>query len=113
MRKHFVVPPIRSRDVGCAKGSDVRRKEGRRHGKVTRNFGSSDMPLTHSLLDKLTVIVGHCELLAEAKSEDLASSRHLHLIRQTAQSMASKLKDHECEHIALRNQQQIEIRQAK
>jgi hypothetical protein len=61
-------------------------------------------PLAHSLLDKLTVIVGHCELLAETNSADLASSRHLHLIRQTAQSMASELKDLQCEHIALRNQ---------
>jgi hypothetical protein len=41
-------------------------------------------PLAHSLLDKLTVIVGHCELLAERSSEDSACSRHLPLIRQTA-----------------------------
>jgi hypothetical protein len=68
-------------------------------------------PLAHSLLDKLTVIVGHCELLAGTSSEDSASSRHLLLIRQAAQSMASELKDHQCEHIALRNQQQMEIRQ--
>jgi hypothetical protein len=70
-------------------------------------------PLAHSLLDKLTVIVGHCELLAETSSEDSSSSRHLQLIRQTAQSMASELKDHQCEHIALRNHHQMEIRQGK
>jgi hypothetical protein len=29
-------------------------------------------------------------------------------IRQAAQSMASELKDHQCEHIARRNQQQME-----
>ena len=34
-------------------------------------------PLAHSLLDKLTVIVGHCELLAERSSEDSVFSRHL------------------------------------
>jgi hypothetical protein len=30
-------------------------------------------PLAHSLLDRLTVIVGHCELLAERSSEDSVS----------------------------------------
>jgi len=64
-------------------------------------------PLAHSLLDKLTVIVGHCELLAERSSEESVSSRHLLLIREAAQSMASELKDHQCEHISLRNQQQM------
>jgi hypothetical protein len=79
--------------------------------RVEKSNGLSVLPvcpLAHSLLDKLTVIVGHCELLAERSSEDSVSSRHLLLIRQAAHSMASELKDHQCEHIALRNQQQIE-----
>jgi hypothetical protein len=65
-------------------------------------------PLAHSLLDKLTVIVGHCELLAEAQSEDSESAKSLQLIRQAAQSMALELKDHQCEHIALRKFQENE-----
>jgi hypothetical protein len=53
-------------------------------------------PLAHSLLDKLTVIVGHCDLLTEARSTDSVSSQHLKLIRQAAQSMAVELEDHQC-----------------
>ena len=65
-------------------------------------------PLAHSLLDKLTVIVGHCEILAEEEQADSASSRRLQLIRQAAQSMAVELKDHQCDHLALRRLQQNE-----
>jgi len=58
-------------------------------------------PLAHTLLDKLTAIVGSCELLVEQSSADSVSSKRLQLIRQAAQSMTVELKDHQCEHIAL------------
>jgi len=48
-------------------------------------------PLTHSLLDRLTVIVGHCELLGATASADSPSSKHLKIIQQAAQSMAAEL----------------------
>ena len=61
-------------------------------------------PLTHSLLGKLQVILGYCDLLVERHSQDSESSNHLQLIRQAVQSMAVQLHDYPCELIV---QQQI------
>ena len=62
--------------------------------------------LTYSLLDRLTVIVGHCELMGATVSADSSSSKHLSIIRQAAQSMAAELKDYQCELITLRKHQE-------
>jgi hypothetical protein len=62
-------------------------------------------PLAHSLLDRLTIIVGHCELLSATGSADSPSSKHVRIIQQAAQSMAAELKDYQCELIALRKHQ--------
>jgi hypothetical protein len=59
-------------------------------------------PLAHSLLDQLTVILGHCELLLVTTSPDSESSKRLCLIREAAHSMGTELKDYQCELIALR-----------
>jgi hypothetical protein len=61
-------------------------------------------PLTHSLLGKLQVILGYCDLLVERHSQDSESSNHLQLIRQAVQSMGVQLHDYPCELIV---QQQI------
>ena len=61
-------------------------------------------PLTHSLLGKLQVILGYCDLLVERHSQDSESSNHLQLIRQAVQSMGVQLHDYQCELIV---QQQI------
>jgi len=57
-------------------------------------------PLAHSLLDKLTVVVGYCDLLLEKDSMDATSLRHVRLILQSAQSMAVELHNLQCEHAA-------------
>jgi hypothetical protein len=54
-------------------------------------------PLTHSLLGKLQVILGYCDLLVERHSQDSESSNHLQLIRQAVQSMGVELHDYQCE----------------
>jgi len=54
-------------------------------------------PLTHSLLGKLQVILGCCDLLVERHSQDSESSNHLQLIRQAVQSMGVQLRDYQCE----------------
>jgi hypothetical protein len=54
-------------------------------------------PLTHSLLGKLQVILGYCDLLVERHSQDSESSNHLQLMRQAVQSMAGELHDYQCE----------------
>jgi hypothetical protein len=54
-------------------------------------------PLTRSLLGKLQVILGYCDLLVERHSQDSESSNHLQLIRQAVQSMGVELHDYQCE----------------
>jgi hypothetical protein len=54
-------------------------------------------PLTHSLLGKLQVILGYCDLLVERHSQDSESSNHLQLIQQAVQSMGVELHDYQCE----------------
>jgi hypothetical protein len=54
-------------------------------------------PLTHSLLGKLQVILGYCDLLVERHSQDSESSNRLQLIRQAVQSMAAELHNYQCE----------------
>lgn len=50
----------------------------------------------HDLVNKLSVIVGHCDLLREARSED-ERARHLAQIRNIAKSECEKLHDHQCQ----------------
>jgi hypothetical protein len=54
-------------------------------------------PLTHSLLGKLQVILGYCDLLVERHAQDSESSNRLQLIRQAVQSMGVELHDYQCE----------------
>jgi hypothetical protein len=54
-------------------------------------------PLTHSLLDKLQVILGYCDLLVERHAQDSESSNRLQLIRQSVQSMAAELHNYQCD----------------
>lgn len=54
-------------------------------------------PLTHSLLGKLQVTLGYCDLLVERHSQDSESSNHLQLIRQAVQSMGVELHDYQCD----------------
>jgi hypothetical protein len=54
--------------------------------------------LAHEMLNKLSVIVGSCDLLGEL--ETLADgARHVTRIREAAESMAERLGTHQC-HLA-------------
>lgn len=53
--------------------------------------------LAHDLLNKLTVVLGNCELLKEEAPEDSACLKRLLLIRDVAASMAEDLKKHQCQ----------------
>ena len=52
--------------------------------------------LAHELVNKLSVIVGHCDLLTEHVSEDARLLKRLLTIREIAKSMAKDLNDHQC-----------------
>ena len=79
--------------------------------KLNGRFVVPVCPVVHTLLDRLTIIVGHCELLGATASADSPSSKHLQIIQQAAQSMAVDLKDYQCELIALRKHQEKGNRQ--
>jgi len=51
--------------------------------------------LTHNLINKLSVIVGECELLNEHAME-AECARRLGVIIKTAQTMAAELQRHHC-----------------
>ena len=54
--------------------------------------------LAHDLVNKLSVVVGHCDLLIEkALPQDKELAGRLALIREVAKSAAHDLIDHQCE----------------
>jgi hypothetical protein len=64
----------------------------RRVSDVTTSKRACDHPiclLAHELVNKVSVIVGHCDLLGDLVATDAGSARHLKVIRDRAMSMAS------------------------
>ena len=53
--------------------------------------------LAHDLVNDLSVIVGHCDLMLDVGQSDEQRAKHLSRIRQAAKSMADKLKHHQCQ----------------
>jgi hypothetical protein len=53
--------------------------------------------LAHHLINRLTVIVGYCDLLAQEAPEDSERSRRLLQMREIATSAAEEIGQHECE----------------
>ena len=53
--------------------------------------------LAHALLNRLSVIVGNCDLASEKVQEGSELATRLSDIRKAAQSMANELKGHQCE----------------
>jgi hypothetical protein len=62
-----------------------------------------ECPLAHELINKLSVIVGHCELLVEQVTERTPAFDRALLIRNLAKSVAKELGRIECDLIRLRN----------
>ena len=57
--------------------------------------------LAHDLVNKLSIIVGNCDLI-EGKAEDSPVCRHrLQIIRRVAMEMAKVLQHHQCDLEAL------------
>lgn len=62
-----------------------------------------ECPLAHELINKLSVIVGHCDLLVEQVTERTPAFDRALLIRNLAKSVAEELGQLECDLIRLRN----------
>lgn len=52
--------------------------------------------LAHHFVNKLTVIVGGCDLLTEKSEPDSELSKRLLMMREIAKSMADELNQHQC-----------------
>jgi len=52
--------------------------------------------LAHSLINKLSVIVGRCDLLKEKTPEESECYQRLMAIRDLAKSMAEEITQHQC-----------------
>jgi hypothetical protein len=53
--------------------------------------------LSHDLVNKLSAIIGHCDLLSKEAEVDSECARRLLLIRQIANSMAEQINQHQCD----------------
>ena len=53
--------------------------------------------LAHGLVNKLAVIVGHCDLLRDEADAGSLREKHLLAIRKIAQQMANDLNQHQCD----------------
>jgi len=53
-------------------------------------------PLTHDLVNKLAVILGHCDLLGEHLRAGSPSGNRVGAIREIAQGMAKELNEYQC-----------------
>jgi hypothetical protein len=53
--------------------------------------------LAHELVNKLSVVVGYCDLLTNHALEDLELHKRLDAIREITLGMAKQLNDHQCQ----------------
>jgi hypothetical protein len=65
-----------------------------------------DCPLAHNLINKLSVIVGICDLLVEKAPEVSPARPQMLLIRNIAWSMAADLGQFQCDLVPLRTRNQ-------
>jgi len=61
-----------------------------------------DCPFAHNLINKLSVIVGACDLLLEKAPEDSPALPQMLQIKNVARSMAADLGEFQCELVRLR-----------
>jgi hypothetical protein len=53
-------------------------------------------PLTYDLVNKLAVIVGHCDLLREHLKAGSPSAKRMGSIQEIARGMAKELNEYQC-----------------
>jgi hypothetical protein len=63
---------------------------------MEKTHGWMPPEFVHDLVNKLSVIIGHCDLLRDRLKAGLRCSRRVDVIHTTAQSMANDLNDHQC-----------------
>jgi len=71
---------------------------------MEKSNGGSYMPscmLAHHLINRLTVIVGYCDLLIHEDPRDPNHSHRLSQIREIAHATAEELSEHPCQNSAM------------
>jgi hypothetical protein len=53
-------------------------------------------PLVHDLVNKLAVIVGHCDLMSEHLKAGSPSAKRVGAIQEIARGMAKELNEYQC-----------------
>lgn len=53
--------------------------------------------LAHDLVNKLSAIIGYCDLLIEKAEEETECAKRLRLIHNLAKSAAKELAEHQCQ----------------
>lgn len=66
-----------------------------------------ECPLAHELINKLSVIVGNCDLLAENTPQDSPLLERTLLIRDMAKAVAKDLGQIECDLVRLRSANEL------
>jgi hypothetical protein len=67
-----------------------------------KNWYEPECPLAHALINKLSAMVGHCDLLRQEMPEDSPVVERIVLVQGLAKSMAADLAEFQCELIRLR-----------
>jgi hypothetical protein len=53
--------------------------------------------LVHNMINKLSVIIGNCDLVIEATPEDSPQAQRLAAIRKAAESLILEVRDYKCD----------------
>lgn len=61
------------------------------------NKHQPECPLAHALINKLSTVIGNCDLVLEKTPEDFPLLSRMRMIRDTAKSMAADLAEFQCE----------------
>ncbi len=65
-------------------------------GNVNNDTYQPSCMLAHDLINRLAVIVGYCDLLAQESPDDSKGSKRLRIMRDIANSAAEELNKHQC-----------------
>jgi len=63
-----------------------------------KKIGADHQPncmMAHTLINKMSVIIGHCDLMAEQEQMGSPQRTHLGLIRDIARTMTEELREHQ------------------
>ena len=61
-----------------------------------------ECPLAHNLINKLSTVIGYCDLMLDKAPPDSPLLKHMHQIQSIAKSMATDLAQFQCELVKLR-----------